>query len=366
MDPLTNIIIPAHINRARVTDVNIERYTCSVAYLYDPKQFTGISFMTPYQHFYNGEGIYFMPEVGSVCWVCEPSDGDRPFIIGWCPAQNQGNQRANKTSLNPGDIFLGTRDENSIILRRGGVIQIFGGPLSQRLYIPIENTIRDICETYHMQTLAGEMEWSVGRTVDTTDGNRPTALKLTVRERANDAEPIASLVMGAQDDSDILSININKSGSRGAESRASLKITKDGSVSWELSDFWLVHNQGDITLKTSGAGKKVLLESENGPMSLYAKQAWDAKGSTIEMVSQTSAKISAPTGITLNSQTVNVGGESATNSVAVAPALIRWLMTHTHTVSGTDAAGVVVTGVAAPSVDAIPPEMSSTVLKTTS
>ena len=157
-------VVPAIIQHARVLDVDIASYTLTIATEFAKKPMSGIPFSSPYQHMNNGEGIYFMPEVGSLCWVCEPSDGGMPFVIAWAPAQDEGDFKSGKQDLNPGDIYLGTRDENFLILRRGGIVQIGGGPLSQRLYLPVNNTIKDFCENYSLNTVGGDFEWSVKRT----------------------------------------------------------------------------------------------------------------------------------------------------------------------------------------------------------
>src|SRR5258708_39925591 len=114
-------MIPAIIETARIIDVDVATYTVSIATQFSKKPQNDIGFATPYQHFNNGEGIYFMPEVGSLCWVCFPSDGNRPFVLAWKSASDEGDERSKKQDLNPGDIYLGTRDENFLILRRGGI-----------------------------------------------------------------------------------------------------------------------------------------------------------------------------------------------------------------------------------------------------
>ena len=185
--PTQGALIPAKIERARVIDVDISTYTLTVATAFAKKPMTAIPFATPYQHFNNGEGIYFMPEVGSLCWLCEPSDGSVPFVLAWCSAQDEADFTARKQQLNPGDIYLGTRDENFLILRRGGVVEIGATGICQRIFMPVNNTINDFCENYNLHSLGGDLEWTIKRDENTTDGTRPALLGLYAKEFADDS-----------------------------------------------------------------------------------------------------------------------------------------------------------------------------------
>src|SRR5512142_1614872 len=225
--------VPALIETGMVIDVDIETYSLAAVTQYTRKPLTGLAFATPYQHPANGEGIYFMPEAGSLVWICFPSDGSKPFVMAWAPAREPNDSlRSNKMNLNPGDIYLGTRDENFLILRRGGVVQIGGGPICQRMFLPVNNTIRDFCENYSLQSLGGSLEWSIAREESTTDGNRPALLRLYAREYADDEQPVAFLEIGSHSDSaqNILSLVINESGQAGAAKKISLEFRKDGSA----------------------------------------------------------------------------------------------------------------------------------------
>ena len=280
VQPVTRAgMIPAYIERARILDVDINTYTVSIATEFSKKPQTGISFATPYQHYVNGEGIYFMPEIGSLCWVCFPSDGHRPFVLTWAAASNEGNFRSMKNDLNPGDIYLGTRDENKIVLRRGGVIEIGAGPLSQRFYIPVNNAIVDYCENYGLHTLGGDLEWTISRPENTTDGSRPANLKVSAREFANDPNPIAVLEMGshADDTNAILTLKISQSGQQGADTTMSLNITKDGQVSWTISNNLTITTVNDISM-TSSSGNVNITANNLAQITANALQ-FTAKGS---------------------------------------------------------------------------------------
>lgn len=327
--------IPSLISKARVLDVDISNYTLSVATEFAKKPFTSVSFATPYQHFNNGEGIYFMPEVGSLCWLCEPSDGNMPFVLAWCPAQDEGDFSARKMALNPGDIYLGTRDENFIILRRGGVVQIGGTGLCQRMFLPVNNTIQDFCENYSLQTLGGDLTWSIDVPEGTTDGSRPALLTLNARAKANDAGPIATLKIGSHpnDDKTTLSLSILASGDQGAQEQINLKLGNDGTIQWTV--------QSDITYKTQG---KFTIDAQDD-VTVKSQGKIDVAGQggvTVETPQK--ATVKGDSGVTLDAplvqttQKMSVGGSGGL-PVAMAPPLLTWLATHIHTCSAPGSPG---------------------------
>lgn len=320
----------ATIQRGRVLDVDMATYTLVVASEFTKKVLASVPFATPYQHFVNGEGIYFMPEVGSLCWLCEPSDGGMPFVLSWAAGQDEGDYRGRKRDLNPGDIFLGTRDENFLVLRRGGIVQIGGGPLSQRMFLPVDNTIKDLCENYSLNTLGGDLEWHVKRSETDTDGKRPTTLRLAARQFANDKNPLAVLEIGSQegDDATILKLQIKASGEDGAATQISLKLTKEGNVQWEVQKdvSWVVKgNQhhdvsGDMTADVGGNWAAAV----KGQMELLSDLP-AVFGSTTA-----TTNIESPVQIVLEAPITNAGGAAAQIPVALGPPLLIWLAAHTH------------------------------------
>lgn len=322
----------AVIQHGKVVDVDIDRYTLTVSTEFTKKIVSDISFATPYQHAANGEGIYVMPEVGSLVWLCEPSDGGMPFVLAWSSAQSEGDYKARKRDLNPGDIFLGTRDENFLILRRGGIVQIGGGPLSQRLYLPVNNAIRDFCENYHLSTLGGDLEWSVQRSETDTDGKRPASLTLSARQYANDKNPIAQLKIGSHegDDPTILTLVVKESPGDGAATKISLSLLKDGTVRWDVQKdvFWIVKGKMDVSV-TSDVTVKT-----QASMTLEALTPFQAKGATATLEATTGpATVKAPAQILLDAQQVNAGGASAQIPVMLAsPTFLTWLATHAHNI----------------------------------
>lgn len=332
MPPVKSGTKPAHIHQAKVLDVNIANWTLSVHTEFTNKPLTDIPFAVPYMHPHNGEGIYFMPEVGSPCWLCEPSDGGKGFVIAWGPApiDGPGQFRAHRQDLNPGDIWLGTRDENFIVLRRGGVVQIGGTGLCQRIFLPVNNTIKDFCENYGLHTLGGDLVWAVEREEKTDDGKRPALLTLSARAMANDAKPIATLQIGSHDGDDktILTLKINESGEDGAETKISLKMDKEGTVKWELKKDLTykiegkvtVDIKGDVTAKTEG---KVTLEVKD-KLKVKAKGIdFDADGDKMTIKA---SKVEVK-------EEMEVGGSGGKEVWLNDPAFTSWISSHTHPTS---------------------------------
>src|SRR5690606_18657484 len=182
-----------------------------------------------------------------------------------------------------GDIYLGTRDDNAIILRRGGVVQIMGGPLCQRLFLPITNTISDFCENYGLHSLGGDLEWTIDREETSTDGHRPVHLRLKAREFAHDEEPIAYLEIGSHtgNPANILSLVINASGEKGAAKKISLEFRKDGTAAFhfESNVTWTVKENLSIKAKSLSlaaqelaamSGAEVQVDAKTGKLMLSA------------------------------------------------------------------------------------------------
>lgn len=231
---------PAEIHTARIVNVNINDWTVDAISDVGDKRFFDMQVMNPYFHYMEGEGIYAMPEVGALCWVCKPSTGLRAaeFILGFQAPFDQYSisYRCGRQSLNPGDIMMRTRDENFIILRRGGVIQIGATPIAQRIYIPIRNFIKDFAENYELHTLGGELTWLTDRDDTTVDGAAPTTFSLLAKEKADDPDHIAKLTIGSHrgDEQTTLHLATFADGLGGPAHKVDIKFTKEGDVTWDV------------------------------------------------------------------------------------------------------------------------------------
>lgn len=298
---------PAIVETCRIVNVNVNDYTVDVVSEYGNGRHYDIQVMSPYFHYSNGEGWYAMPEVGALCWVCKESPGmfSRRFILGYQAPHDErklegadteaGNFKANRQTLNPGDQMWRGRDENFVILRRGGVVQIGASPANQRIYIPIGSIIRDFCFGYELETLSGDLGFfndSVqvqGTEVSQADdaGNTKTRFRVRAKTRASDPGHAVTMTFGSHEDDENLrlSLQVNESGQTGAAMVANLLVDKEGTVVWTMEkDFTLSANgnmslaaeTGDLLVKaTAGAAtfkasKDVIVQSETGKMTVQS------------------------------------------------------------------------------------------------
>jgi hypothetical protein len=153
---------------------------------YDQKYYFGVQVGALYLHSYNGEGFYTMPEVGALCDLVLPSDSSPPYI-GWFLAPstirtdvgtpdapdgtNQHGQPQNNATdvtfsagrprAKPGDMVWRGRDDNFVIMHRGGILQLGATPVCQRIYMPIGNLISDFSGRYQHQNPGGSISWGL-------------------------------------------------------------------------------------------------------------------------------------------------------------------------------------------------------------
>jgi len=186
---------PASIQLAQITSVNVKEYTVDVMTTYTHKPLVDIPFSSPLCHRDHRGGMYFMPEAEAYCYVCECQDGTA-FVLGFitnpvnvtpqefdeleggkgleliAEAADIGPSfKGARAPMEPGDIFLGTIDGNSVVVRRGGMVQIGSTSLAQRIYLPVENVIRDYFQRYQAYSPVGEIEWGHAILVE---GEKPT------------------------------------------------------------------------------------------------------------------------------------------------------------------------------------------------
>jgi hypothetical protein len=307
---------PAVIEQGRIVNVNIKDWSVDVAGEFANKIFLDVQVSSPYLHYANGEGIYTMPEVGAMCWVCLPSTGHMspPFVMGFMAPIDErkgsdgkiaANFRASRQNMNPGDTMIRTRDDNFIILRRGGVVQIGATPIAQRLFIPLRNIIRDMCENYDLFSLAGEMTWSVDRTDQTTDGSAPTLFSLKAKNKANEPEHAAILTLGSHKDDDQLTLNmlIKESGAAGAKTMVQMRITKTGGVSWSMEEDFVLTAKKSIHLTAQEEGaifealKGEMLLSAAKKLTIATKDSLSIEAAKDAILKAASLTVNAPTDI---------------------------------------------------------------------
>lgn len=318
--------------QAIVTGVDTQNWTVSCQTLVSYKDVPDIQWMNPYVHYDNGEGIYCIPEVGSLCLLAWPNDNSPPIILGFLgspqldhspdgtpssPAagasdtmdQDPGipNYRSNRLALQAGDIALRTRDENFVILRRGGVLQLGSTAVCQRIMLPINNWIRDFCENYGLSTPGGDLQWIVDRQEHDPSGQAGSRFLFLMRQYAQD--PKASVLV--------------RHFPRTTES-------SDPVWAWEV----VVDPQG-IDASTQGYSeipKYRLRVDTNGNFEelvfgntdtlVYGNETQDIRGSSTKTVG-TTAKISAGTSVVLQAPTIAIDGNLALGSQEAAePAVL--------------------------------------------
>jgi hypothetical protein len=304
----------ATVETARIINVNVNDYTVDAVGEFGNKRFFDVQVMSPYFHYFNGEGWYAMPEVGALCWVCQESAGlyAKHFILGYQSPYDErtlegselqaGGFRANRQSLNPGDMMWRGRDENFVVLRRGGVVQIGASPANQRIYIPIGSLIRDFCFGYELQTLSGDLMFVNDREDQDDAGQVKTRFRLRTKTLANEKDHAVILIAGSHEDDAALrlSLQVNESGAEGAPLVAQLQIDKEGTVTWTMEKDLLMTATGKASLS---AGGDIDIQSTEGNVSLSSKLA-------TSLSSGASLGIEAKGAATLSGATATVEGAS--------------------------------------------------------
>lgn len=303
----------ALVERARIVTVNIRDYVCDVTTEFTHKNRFDIPWMNPYCNQEQGEGINFMPEVGSMCWICHPSEGGRDaFILGWTMVDEEGAYRGGRELLNPGDIHFSTRDGNFVYLRRGGILQIGSTPICQRIYLPIRNIIRDYAENYEMSTPAGELTWLVAREDEDADGHRMCTWTLSVKEFADDPNEdlIGVLKFGSHGEGNDTILSLVTRDKGGGVVQTCLEINKAGEVTWNIKKLTFAC-EGDVEATIGGLLK------------LMVTGAIDITSGAAISVAASSLAISAGAVLELGSGGAKMDGAKVDLGLAAFPA-VRW------------------------------------------
>jgi len=206
------------IVQGKVVNYNLNNWTIDVQGQFDRTFYKGISVGSPYLHHSNGEGMYVIPEVNATVMVAIPSDTSPPFVVCFVMApetvdasaadapqgtSSHGAPAANSTDAsfaggrppaNPGDLWFRTRDDNFIVLRRGGVLQIGSTELAQRIFIPLNNQVIDISQNYEHDNAGGTIAWGIQTGPSITQ--YPATFMQTLRVFANDAAADIKIASG--------------------------------------------------------------------------------------------------------------------------------------------------------------------------
>lgn len=322
---------------AEVVNVNPDTFTVTVETRHSSKHVEDITWISPYHHYRNGEGVHFVPEVGSLCYVGWPSDNTPPVVLGFVSAArpvdgeslrfgSDGSSdqdvsfRSNRMPLNPGDIALTTRDENFVVLRRGGVLQIGATPTAQRVYIPIQNYVKDFCENYNLATFGGEMAWTVDRPEKDPSGKAPTEYVFHLREYAEDQKATVRVrhlsLSGSGKAAWEVSVSpqgINQETGEVAESVYNLLVTTSGEKTEFIGGSRDVEVEQDDTLRVGGSRKVEVGGSENHD------------------VSQDLILRAGPTAV-LDAKGVYIGGRTGSQPMVRGQDLLSWAQSLTYKV----------------------------------
>jgi len=366
-----------------IANVNTKNFTADWVSQFSGKHITDLQIMTPYFHFNNGEGFSCVPEVGAICAVCWPSDGDPAFIMGFlggpelegasvdkyleektkdagveseedlsaaADTKSGGSStsknapdasfRGGRPLLNPGDMLWQGRDENFVVLRRGGVLQIGATNICQRAYIPVLNYIRDFSENYELNTAAGMLSWTVGRDEDDPTGDAPTEFTLLARENAQDKKASIKVSVGCLSESvnDTAFIEVTvapesidpSTGEVSGSSEYTLLIDKAGYTSMKQSGDRTEEIGGSDSLTIKGSRTTKITGSDTttilGKSDTTITGTHTIKGTVSKETWLTSKVITAPK--------LLLGSEAAVEPVPLGLKLVQWLAGHCHSVAG--------------------------------
>lgn len=332
---------------ARVVDVDLKQYTCTLQTENTNKPLSFVPFASPYCNNPEGEGMTFVPEVGSQAILLQTNEG--PVVIGFVMTPGQDLYRGNRPLPKPGDIFASTRDGNFLHLHRGGVVQIGATPTTQRLYIPIDRLIRDICQGYHLETFGGSLTWEVeSRSLQdpgalftlrgyelVTDKDASVVLKIGKAFESADArkdmEYQAPAAMQLTPDVGYIELEINKAQ---ADRKLLLRVDKGGNEFLESRGGYERRYRGKCFVRMDDDFSQTV----GGGMSLGVgvDAPATASGSLNEEVLKNidrkagGTMTDTSTRRVIEAGTIQLGSSSASQPAVLGLELATWLATHVH------------------------------------
>jgi hypothetical protein len=340
-------VLPARVQRCRVITVNTRDFTVDVRQEFQPyAAMFDIPFGTPYCHQNQGEGINYMPEIGSTCWVCQPSEEGRDgFVLSFTMVDEGASYRGGRELLNPGDLHFSTRDGNFVFIRRGGVVQIGSTAVCQRIFIPIRNTIQDVAENYILQTPGGDLTWLVARTEEQGDGHQGTTFTLAAKEFSDDPnkDPIALLKIGSHGEGNPTILSLATRDKGGGVLKTSLEITKDGELKWKVQKHTLTV-EGDFTATVKG---KMTLNADQD-ISLISKTNALLQGANAALVGGAVQMAVGGGGAGVSGTTpgtpFKLSDDAQFPGVRWSPDFLTWVMAVTAALGGTPGSPAVMIG----------------------
>jgi hypothetical protein len=365
---------PAWITKGTVTNIDLRNYTVDVVGEYEGDFWEKLQIATPYFHTANGEGIFAMPEVGSICLICQPSDDKTPYILGFIgsfelehaktanledragEAKNEEEEtkasvktptsttssgsttqttsgasaRAGRPFLNPGDIMMQTRDQNFLVLRRGGVVQIGATPGCQSIYVPLLNHMRHFAENYDVTTPGGVLSWVVKRVENDPGGKAPVLYRLALRDKAQNDKADIQIRMGHVDDDIRYELLVSpekikvEDGSDTGTPKLKMTINKDGDQEFEM--------KGDLIYDI--AGKREIDITGNDTLNVTGIRDVTALSightAKLDTTVKSAARTETYTGFRTINALLHMLGPAPMEPAVLGGMLATWLATHRH------------------------------------
>lgn len=332
-------ISPGYILEGTIISVNGQLHTVEVSLENVQGAVPDVQIASMYCHPAGGEGVYVMPEPGSSCYVCFPSDGTRPFVFAFImPPTDVEGDAGGREALQPGDTVLSTRDDNKVILRRGGVVEIGATSLSQRLYIPLTNFVRDFFANYEALSLLGNIKWTHD---DISSGSTKVHYTFDMKDATGDPLPqVAVEVTESKGQAAFPSPYIDKSPTSGVvfDTTASyLRVRVKAGDFLSNNYIFEVSKGGDQYIKSSGF---MLMECEGTHRTVF-QEGWEVVGPAYQNKVNGTGKrkeeltelevaalqriIEKAPEIVLESLAVKLGGSAAAFKVPRGELLLGWL-----------------------------------------
>jgi len=330
--------------------------------------YSNVPYGTLYTNVVTGTHIDFVPEVGSKCFVYLMSDGSDPVVMGWLSAPLHGafseddaaepddDFLGGRMGLAPGDIALYNSRGATVLLRKGGTLQIGSSPLAQTLYIPIDNFIRHFFQNYEAKSLLGTLFWKHG-TIQTGDDKTAAQLywgmkkdvedqHVTIKVRAGRAgddqfSPSQDELFGSTRDkaykfgsgsypgntqeTTLISICVDPENTGctytfQVDTLGNVFTKVTGDMHWEM-DTGHVYAENGFVVEFGSAGK------------LTGESDGSLKATVQELVVEALSGISLSSGTgscTIDSGTINLGSNVALESAVLGKVLMGMLAAHVH------------------------------------
>lgn len=364
--------------------VNVHDYTVDVM-TEGSRALIGVPVMTPMSHPYSMAGINFLPEVGATVVICTMDSGSY-FLLGCLmeagPVRTELSEGPNHTGrrdpIEPGDIVMSTSDGNQVVLRRGGLVQIGANSLSQRMYIPVGNIVRDYFMSYQAYSPLGDIDWGHAELLPETTASGDTAVKVRYRIKRKVQEDVADqpytleLFYGVLSSEELdttteerqhlfcnegLSDQLSQPGTfeHGSEGTLSLTIYSHDDQAKRVVYAFQVGKDGDHFMMTKGS-----MQVE------VAKKLFVYAGDDIIIQSASNHHVTIKVGGTGQ---IRLGSETATHPVALGDGVYAYLNslatafnTHTHVLAGpvAGASAVPVPPIASPTSGALSSDVTFT------